>query len=324
MSLEADLVLEGGGVKGIGLVGAYSVLAEAGYAVRRVAGTSAGAVVGALIAAGMPADRLEATMRDLDYRRFADPGWLDRLGLVGKGLSLLFEQGVYEGDELHRWLDGLLADLGARTFGDLRVDDPDGSLPPEHAYRLVVVVSDVSRGRLVRFPWDYPDYGIDPDTALVADAVRASSSIPFYYEPVRLWHAGAAGDVESWLVDGGILSNFPVDTFDRTDGRPPRWPTFGVKLSARPGAVEVERYEIDGTVDFTKAVLGTMMSFHDQIHVDDPVVLARTMFVDTFGVRTTDFGLDAETRERLYRSGRAGAEKFLSRWDFKSYVAQYR
>jgi NTE family protein len=49
--MDADLVLEGGGVKGIGLVGAYSALTDAGYAFHRIAGTSAGAIVGALIAA---------------------------------------------------------------------------------------------------------------------------------------------------------------------------------------------------------------------------------------------------------------------------------
>ena len=48
--LVADLALEGGGVKGIGIVGAVSVLAEAGYRFQRVAGTSAGAIAATLIA----------------------------------------------------------------------------------------------------------------------------------------------------------------------------------------------------------------------------------------------------------------------------------
>ncbi len=55
--MDADLVLEGGGVKGIGLVGAYSELSKAGYAFHRIAGTSAGAIVGALIAARHRAGR---------------------------------------------------------------------------------------------------------------------------------------------------------------------------------------------------------------------------------------------------------------------------
>jgi NTE family protein len=50
-SLKADLVLAGGGVKGIGHAGAVAKLREAGYEFPRVAGTSAGAIVGAMVAA---------------------------------------------------------------------------------------------------------------------------------------------------------------------------------------------------------------------------------------------------------------------------------
>jgi predicted acylesterase/phospholipase RssA len=69
------LVLEGGGVKGIALVGATSVLEERGYEFRRVAGTSAGAIVGSLVAANAGAAELEEIMRGVDYRRFQDGPW---------------------------------------------------------------------------------------------------------------------------------------------------------------------------------------------------------------------------------------------------------
>ena len=68
----ADLVLEGGGVKGIALVGAISVLEERGYQFRRVAGTSAGAIVGSLVAANARAAELQEIMRAVDYRGFRD------------------------------------------------------------------------------------------------------------------------------------------------------------------------------------------------------------------------------------------------------------
>ena len=54
-----DLVCEGGGVKGIGLAGAYSVLEEHGYRPNNVAGTSAGAITAALIAAGYSSAELK-------------------------------------------------------------------------------------------------------------------------------------------------------------------------------------------------------------------------------------------------------------------------
>ena len=322
---DADLVLEGGGVKGIGLVGAISVLEESDYRIHRIAGTSAGAIVGALIAADMPVADLQKLMRDIDYGKFEDEGFLDHLGMVGKGLSILLEKGVYEGDYLRRWLDGLLEGLGKRTFGDLKLKDPGSSLPPRKRYRLVVMASDVTRGELVRLPWDYPKYGLDPDEQLVADAVRASMSIPFFYEPVKLAGRATHGKAAtSLLVDGGMLSNFPIEVFDRNDGKTPRWPTFGIKLSARPGALGTPKFKTDSTFDFAKAMIGTMTSFHDQMHIEDPGVLARTMFVDTLKVRATDFDIDEKTQDQLYKNGRGAAEQFLKTWNFSRYVKKFR
>ena len=322
--MNADLVLEGGGVKGIGLVGAYSALHEAGYSFRRIAGTSAGAIVGALIAADIPPDELQQVMREIDCGRFQDKGFLDHLGLVGRGASLLFEKGIYEGAYLREWLSGQLASLGIHTFADLKIDDPGSSLPPERQYRLVVMVSDVTRARLVRLPWDYPQYGLDPDEQSVADAVRASMSIPFFYEPVRFRSRGPDGTEQtSFMVDGGMLSNFPIAVFDRTDGRLPRWPTFGIKLSARPDAAQRQKYEVRGTFSLARAMIGTMTSFHDQIHIDEPSALARTMFVDTFGVRATDFDIDETIQDLLYNSGVASAGTFLDGWDFDRYLAEF-
>src|SRR5256885_16638859 len=87
--LVADLVLEGGGVKGIGLVGAISVLEERGYRLHRIAGTSAGAIVGALVAAGLRATELVDVMNGVGYTRFQDAPALSHLGLPGRALGVL-------------------------------------------------------------------------------------------------------------------------------------------------------------------------------------------------------------------------------------------
>lgn len=317
--MRADLVLEGGGVKGIGFVGAIESLRGAGYEIERIAGTSAGAVVGALVAAGASDDRLQRLIGQTDYTRFADPGLLDRFGPVGIGLSVLFEQGIYEGDGLRSWLRDELAALGVETFGDLRRDDPDSCLPPDHRHRLVVMAADVSRGRLVRLPWDYEDYGLDGDEQSVADAVFASSAIPILYEPVVLSHIDGE---RSYLVDGGLLSNFPIDTFDRTDGRPPRWPTIGIKLSARPETPLRIRHRVTGTLSYVRAVLSTAITAHDQRHLDDPCVVDRTIFVDTTGVDPIDFSIDTAERARMHASGVAAAQAWLSTWDHAAYLAR--
>jgi NTE family protein len=316
-NLVTDVVLEGGGVKGIGLVGALNVLSERGYALRRVAGTSAGAVVGALAAAGMPPDLMTQAMREFDYTKMEDQDWWEQpLGTLGKGISLLFEKGIYEGDYIRNWLAGQLASMGVRTFADLKLStDWAGEIPAGEVYKLVVITADVSRGRLVRLPWDYAQYGLDPNTQLVADAVRASMSIPFFFEPIRL--------KGNYLVDGGVLSDFPIAIFDRPGDAPPRWPTFGIKLSAKPGANQI-MHDITGTLGLAAAIAGTMMNAHDQMHLDDPCVISRTMFVDTTGVQVTEFDLSPAKRELLYTNGRSAAEEFLASWDFEQYKTSCR
>ncbi|MDQ1627376.1 MAG: hypothetical protein QOI54_1120 [Actinomycetota bacterium] len=329
---RADLVLEGGGVKGIGLVGAVATLAEVGYRFPRVAGTSAGAVVAAFLVAlqraGEPLSRLEDIARSLDYRKLRDRGPLGRLARplarVVDGFSLAFDGGVFEGDYLRSWLAGSLADLGVRTFGDLRLHDPDASLAPEQSYALVVTASDVSRKQFVRLPWDYGRYGLDPDQASVADAVRASASIPFFFEPVTLRARGQRGSsVVSTLVDGSVLSNFPIGLFDRTDDRPPRWPTFGARLSMTSDG-RVQTHEVRGTVSLALSLVETMLEACDAQHINDACVQARSIFVDASGISPVDFAITDEQQEQLLAAGREAAVGFLQSWDWQDYLTRCR
>ncbi|MGY1667961.1 patatin-like phospholipase family protein [Geodermatophilus sp. SYSU D00696] len=319
---RCDLVLEGGGVKGIGLVGALSVLEEAGYRVQRVAGTSAGAIVGSLVAAGTPAARLAEIMAGLDWRRFQDRSLVDRIPILGQALSLAFDKGLYEGRYLRDWLVDRLAERGVTTFSDLAItpeQDPGSALPPEKRYRLTVVVSDVTCGLMRTLPADYDRYGLVADDVPVADAARASASIPFFFEPVTLDDVRERRKVV--LVDGGMLSNFPVGVFDRRDGRPPRWPTFGIKLSAR-GPATPPGFAVRGPASLSLALLKTLIGHTDRAHLNDPDVVERTIFVDTDGVSATDFDLDRATADRLYENGRTAARQFLDTWDWDAYLAR--
>ncbi|KWX04015.1 hypothetical protein C3Y87_10440 [Carbonactinospora thermoautotrophica] len=330
--LKADLVLEGGGVKGIGLVGAVTRLAEAGYGFPRIAGSSAGAIVGSVLAAmqraGEPTHRLVDIVRTLDYKKFRDRGrfgWaLNMLGPVGDLLSLLLENGLYEGDYLRAWLASTLRALGVEKFGDLRLpEDPDSDIPEGHRYRLVVMASDVSRQRLVRLPWDYAEvYGLDPDEQPVADAVRASASIPFFFEPLTLRSGKDRG--VSTLVDGGVLSNYPIAVFDRTDGKPPRWPTFGIRLSARDGEQARVTRPATGPVSLGLKVVETMIGAADAAHIHTPCALARSVFVDTSGISAVDFDITPAQQDGLLAAGREAAERFLAGWDFDRYRAVCR
>ena len=312
---KVDLVLEGGGVKGIGLVGAVLTLSEKGYVFPRVAGTSAGAIVASLIAAhqvaGKPLSNLETIMTSVDYNKFQDEGPLERhTGTPGEISELLLHMGIAKGDYLVEWLGNVLADLGVHTFADLAItdaDDPGTGLPADQRFRLVAHTSDISRGALVRLPWDYPHYGQNPAAMRVVDAVRASMSIPFFFRPVSF--STPTGKV-TW-VDGGMLSNFPITVFDRTDDAPQRWPTWGIKLSARPAALQVDR-PAGSDYELAMSCLQTLLAGWDRYHLDDENVTARTVFVDSGSMSATDFGITKAEQSQLFESGRSAATSFLA------------
>ncbi|HWT82124.1 MAG TPA: patatin-like phospholipase family protein [Candidatus Methylomirabilis sp.] len=320
---DADLVLEGGGVKGTGLVGAITALtsAEEPYTFHRVAGTSAGAIVASMLAAGYTAAEMNTVMTDLDFTQFEDnPGLFARhFEQVGEGLGLALHEGLFMGRFLHDWIKQILAAKNVRTWGDLKDDDPGSSLPPEERYKLVVIVSDVSRGRMLRLPWDYqPLLGVDPDAQPVADAVRSSAGIPFFFRPFPMTANPQVTGAHSEILctDGGMLSNFPVSIFDRTDGKPPRWPTFGIKLSARQTPAQGTWNPDADAIQLAKSLLTTMQKAHDQVYVDQASVASRTIFVDTTGYNATDFHLLLADKQKLFNNGLAAGQKFLGKWDW--------
>jgi NTE family protein len=309
---SVDLVLEGGGVKGIALLGAVLVLHEAGYRFERVAGTSAGAIVATLVTAYQKAGRdineIQDLMNGVDYRKFQDTTLLERLtGPVGDAFDVLLHEGAHTGSYLYDWLGPILEGVGVTKFGDLRLDDPGTSLQEYQRYSLVVHATDLSRRCLVRLPWDYDEYGQTADDQLLVDAVRASMSYPFFFRPVE-FTTGAGGKV-TW-VDGGVLSNFPITVFDRTDGREPRWPTWGIKLSGRPGTENDQ--PVGSAFGEATRLLTTLLSEWNRYKLDDEGVNQRTIYVDTHGVSTLDFNLSAADQKTLFQSGQAAAKQFLA------------
>lgn len=318
---HADMVLEGGGVKSSALVGALAALANNAdpYTFHRFAGTSAGAIVAGLMASGMSVGQVKSLMENVDFSKFEDQkGILANVPLVGPLAGLLFHQGLYAGDFLHEWLLETLAQQGVRTWADLREDDPHSDLPLERRYKLVVIVSDISRGYMLKLPWDYEALlGIDPDTALVADAIRASASIPFFFRPWRMAvNLPEFGHDHIVCADGGLLSNFPMELFDRTDGQAARWPTLGVKLSPQTTIRDQDWSPDNSNIELAKSVLSTMMNAHEQQYLSDPRTVSRTIFVDTAKYRPTDFHLNLAQKEELFKEGYDAGTKFLRTWDW--------
>ena len=311
--LRVDGVFEGGGVKGIGLVGAVSVIEAAGYEFVNLAGTSAGAIVATLLAAGYSAAELKQTINGIDFSTFKDPDLIGRIPYVGALIDEIINKGLYKGDVFLKLMRDLLAKKGIHTFRDLI--QPEFADDERYRFKVRVVASDISRGRMLVLPQDVRDYGIAPEDLEVALAVRMSMSIPFFFEPVKL--------KDSDIVDGGLLSNFPVELFD-SDG-PPAWPTFGFKLvlSGQADPSKMVQHPISGPISELAALFFTAIEAHDAYYLSNDKFV-RTIMIDTLDVGTTDFNLTPDQKEALYRSGVSAAKTFLAHWDFQKYIAQYR
>jgi len=218
----------------------------------------------------------------------------------------------------------LLEAKGITTFAALRDEKAENDA---QRYRLRVIASDVTQRKLLVLPDDAPGLGLDPDELEIAYAVRMSTSIPIFFEPVI--HRNPATGDDHVIVDGGMLSNFPVWLFDRRDGTP-RWPTFGLRLVEPDPRISIadrlpgpEPGAGGSLIDYVKSLAATMMEAHDRLYLEN-ASFARTIAIPTLGVRSMDFDITPERVRALYRSGHEAASRFLDDWDFPAYVEQFR
>jgi NTE family protein len=89
-----------------------------------------------------------------------------------------------------------------------------------------------------------------------------------------------------------------------------------VKLSARQTIAQTGWDPDANSIDLAKSLLSTMQNAHDQMHVDQDSVAARTVFVDTTGYNATDFHLTNQDKMTLYQNGLRAGQNFLTRWSW--------
>lgn len=144
---RVGLALGAGVVRGMAHIGVIRSLKRNGIPVDLIAGTSAGAMVGACLAAGLPVDRIEEFARGLRWSRVATP-------VIPPGRAF------FSNEKLAVLVDKI---LGGKTFDEMEIP-------------LAVVAADACTGEEVVIR-----------EGRVSDAVRASAAIPAVFEPVSLF-----------------------------------------------------------------------------------------------------------------------------------------
>jgi NTE family protein len=283
--MNAYGIFQGGGAKGYAHVGALKAAEERSINFTRYGGTSAGAIIASLAAAGYTADELldankplgERGILDLELSDLLDPAENKRVERVLGRVSRSFGIGVPAEELLDSkpayWLGSLvrvlaLAAMEIRSIGILRkrfgfirtepvIDWLDGLLaakigcrrPVTFAdldMRLKVVAANLTAGKIEKFGF------VGDEARHVATATMASACFPFFFRPV------VAGDM---FVDGGMLSNLPVWLFDdERDDETSHLPTFGFRLVSGALATEKSDEAPTGLRSFANRIGKTILS----------------------------------------------------------------
>ncbi|MFD1557111.1 patatin-like phospholipase family protein [Paraburkholderia silviterrae] len=260
------VALSGSGFKVPAHVGALQAISDAGFEPVELAGTSGGSIVAALAACGMALSDMKTMALTFD--------WSGMLSF--SPLAALRMRGFCDGSKLLAWL---AEHTGGLSFGQLGVD-------------LTVVASDVS----AEAPFEFSR--VRTPSAAIAQAVRASTSIPFAFEPLQF---GAA-----MLADGGMVNNIPVDRLKIDDV-----PRLGIQLVSQD--LPVRPRSALSAIDFSMRLIDLMLSACESTHVSAAQAAGAHMaFVETGYASTLDRAMPLGLRQRLFNDGYAAAQMALA------------
>ncbi len=223
-----NIVFEGAGIRGIAYSGVVSELERMDVLknVKRVGGTSAGAITALAISLGYSADEITDLIFNTDFQDFNDGAFI----FFGGFYRLATNYGWYRGDAFEDWLEQLILQ---------KIDNPNITFAElsEHGFKdLYVTATSLNNQKLIVFSKEnFPQMKIK-------DAVRISMSIPLYFEAIFIDSLGNVYDKQNvqnsldLVVDGGFIANFPIFIFDSiylVNNRPFREPNFntiGVRI----------------------------------------------------------------------------------------------
>ncbi len=371
--MQYDLVFEGGGAKGSVFVGALQEFKDRGHTARRFVGTSAGAITATLMAAGYgPEEMLEAVNERLPngkprFSSFMDipeqfedkdikdsltyaifenvnlpyiPEFVEKkidkqlfdllmkLDAYREMFSFVERGGLYEGKKFVEWLEEKLnadeRNLGNSTLSDFNLRTQND---------LSVVISDTTSHEMRVL-----NHRTAPDCPVIW-AVRMSMSIPFVWQEVRWkkgWGKYLGEDISGHkIVDGGVLSNFPIDLLCSRDAEvvevmgdtdPDAVPNLGMLIDEKlavdgSGNIEDELGDdsVEGgllnnvkrlkTVNRIKNLANTMMQAHDLCVIEAHENEVCHLPAKDYG--TTEFDMSDVRLEALINAGRKAMKAFF-------------
>lgn len=345
-----NVVMGGGGVKGIAYIGVFAIMERMGYDPASLAGVSAGSLAGAFAAAGYNSGGMWDIMDKFDFEKVQLDKIPQKVPVVGRLMDYASRSGSRSDNLASEFLSrrnktfdppGMADERGSIfgniiTFcregclfdGDLLEEWVRSSLAAKgvrtfadlrggrqdrmnpNGYKVRMTGVDCNRGKVVVLPDDVTFYGINPDDFEVAKAVRISTCVPFAFKPVEI-KATINGKARTFnLVDGGVLDSFPDWIIENTSER-----TVGFKLNGG----ESKFFSLDTPL----TILKTLVSAVTDIGI--PKGNAPDFEVEeinTTKVNFLDFNLSMEDKKYMYNAGETAAISLFSRFEPKKASAR--
>lgn len=310
-NLFTNLVLEGGGVRGIAFVGAIQALEELNVlqGIYQFAGSSAGSIVACLLSIKLSANQIKDIMFNCNFKDFKDSSF----GLLRDCYRLYKKFGYYKGNYFLEYLGNILEKYtGNKDISFQDVYDLYGNV-------LVVTGTNLNLRKTIYFSKDtYPNKPI-------RDAIRISMGIPGFFQVIK---ENNDGNIDCY-VDGGVCNNYPIWIFDGDEIADDKskhcdsdinWKTLGLKLmsnsESKNNDIFNDRTDINNIFDFIDALIGTMCTQIDRGYIKKGY-WKRTISINTMKVNTTDFNLSDFTKQLLIGNGYNATIEYFNTFETK-------
>jgi NTE family protein len=192
--IKVGLVLSGGGAKGLAHIGALKVIDSLGLKVDYIAGTSMGAVIGALYASGYSGKQLDSIFQSVDFDKLIND-------VIPRSSKAFFERDNFEKYAIVLPFDGLKIHLPSAISRGQNVFNLFS--------KLTTHVSQIDDFKDLPIPFFCIATNVETGEAVVLDkgslplAISASGAFPSLFQPVIIDN--------QILIDGGVVNNYPID-----------------------------------------------------------------------------------------------------------------
>lgn len=256
--------------------------------------------------------------------------------------------GINPGNNFYEWVSEILRENNIRTLSDLRrhvertppggfrlkrqqnPEDLSDLNNPKLENFLVLVTSDITNQLKVEFPRMWRMYWKDEESVNPAGFVRASMAVPVFFRPYSSPRPPAEEEaLESFtelagldeadrlnphahFIDGGMISNFPINVFYNPRVQEPRLPTFGIMLNDEAPSQKSGKEGYSSFWEFAGAMFSTLRYHYDREFLIKHADFKKTIGeIDVSGINWLNFNLSHQDKLELFRRGAEAAARFL-------------